>query len=174
MTSRPPSSCMRWKVAMYVFVGRVERHFGDPWVRLSRVRNIDPALGGEHDERRLGRIADDLPVGDRRVTAERHRQRIGSNCGSPSPATRRIRPSVEYPPDRPSSGVVGEDELASRHLIQGQRSGLVGADRRGRAEGLDRPQPLDDRALFRELLRAERAASSPPPACRSGSRRLPG
>ena len=49
-----------------------------------------------------------------------------------------------------------DDELARGHLVERQRAGLVGADRRGRAERLHRPEPLHDRALRRERLRPER------------------
>ena len=50
----------------------------------------------------------------------------------------------------------GDDQLARGHLVQRQRSRLVRTDRRGRAEGLDRAQPLHDRALRCERLRPQR------------------
>ena len=75
---------------------------------------------------------------------------------SDSPATRRIRPSdrVALAVDRIAPP--GDDQLACGHLVQRQRPGLVGADRRGRAERFDRAQPLHDRALGRQGLRTER------------------
>ncbi len=41
--------------------------------------------------------------------------------------------------------LAGDHDLASRHLVQGQGAGLVRADGRGRPQGLDRRQALDDR-----------------------------
>ena len=52
----------------------VERHLGDARVDAPRLVDVEPALRGEHDERRLGRVADDLAVAHRRVVGERHRQ----------------------------------------------------------------------------------------------------
>ncbi len=48
-----------------------------------------------------------------------------------------------------------DDELARRHLVERQGAGLVRADRRRRSEGLHGAESLDDRALLRQLLRAE-------------------
>ena len=73
----------------------VERHLADRAGRAPRLVDVEPALLREHDQRRLGRVADDLAVAHRRVVGERHRQRNGSSGVSVSPATRRIRPFVE-------------------------------------------------------------------------------
>ena len=43
---------------------------------------------------------------------------------------------------------------ARRHLVERQRAGLVGADRRDRAQRLHRRQPLDDGALVGQRPRA--------------------
>jgi hypothetical protein len=48
-----------------------------------------------------------------------------------------------------------DHQFASRHLVEGQRAGLVGADRRRGTERLDRSQPLDDRTLGRKRLRSQ-------------------
>ena len=50
----------------------------------------------------------------------------------------------------------GGDDLLDRHLVLGQRAGLVRADHRRRAQRLDRRQLLDDRPLARHALHAER------------------
>ena len=86
--------------------------------------------------------------------------RNGSSEVSVSPAMRRILPvgRVALALDRVAAP--DDDELARRHLVERQRAGLVGADRRRRAERLHRPQPLHDRALRRERLRPEREHAS--------------
>jgi hypothetical protein len=44
----------------------------------------------------------------------------------------------------------GQHQLADRHLVEGRRPGLVGADLGRAAQRLDRCQPLDQRAPLRE------------------------
>ena len=134
----------------------VERHLGDSGIGLARVLDVDPALGRQHDERALGRVADARPVADDGIVGQRHRQherleRDVAGAGHAQDATgRRVALAVdgEAPAD--------DHELARRHLVQRERARLVGADRRRRAERLDRLQPLDDRALVRQLLGADR------------------
>ena len=70
-------------------VGRVERQRGDPRVLLAGERRVDTALGGEHDQRALGRVADQRAVADLGVGAQGHRQQVllerarpaGRRCG---------------------------------------------------------------------------------------------
>ena len=50
---------------------------------------------------------------------------------------------------------VPEEQLSDRHAILSQRSGLVGADHRGRAERLDRRQVADQHAPTRHTLGGE-------------------
>ena len=52
--------------------------------------------------------------------------------------------------------LAGDDELAGGHLVQRERAGLVRADRRDRAERLDRRQALDDGVVLGEHPRAHR------------------
>jgi hypothetical protein len=52
----------------------VERHLADARVDAPRLVDVEPALRREHDERGLGRVADDLAVAHRGVVRERHRQ----------------------------------------------------------------------------------------------------
>ena len=53
---------------------RVERHLADAREDAPRLVDVEPALRGQDDERRLGRVADDLAVAHGRVVGERHRQ----------------------------------------------------------------------------------------------------
>ena len=54
----------------------VERDLGDARVLLAGQDRVDAALGGEHDERALGRIADQAAVLGDGVGAQRHRQQV--------------------------------------------------------------------------------------------------
>ena len=135
---------------------RVERHLRHARIQPPRLVDVDPALRREHDEGRLGRVAHDLAVVHRGVVGERHRhqerleRRVRLAPGPEDLPGRRVALAVDR--EAPAR----DDELSRRHLVQRQRAGLVRADRRGRAERLHRAQPLDDRALGRERLRAER------------------
>ena len=76
-------------------VGRVERQRRDARVLLAGQGRIDAALGGEDDERALGRVADQRAVLDLGVGAQRHRQQQRSSGTSGWPPTWVIWPSVE-------------------------------------------------------------------------------
>ena len=78
---------------------------------------------------------------ERAVAGSRHPEYV---------ADRRIALTVD------AEAPADDHELASRHLIERERSGLVGADRRCRAQRLHGLQPLDDRAFLSELLRPDR------------------
>ena len=58
----------------HVFVGGVERDFGDARKLLSRSRNIDASFRGQDDKRSFRRVANDLAVCHGRIRTERHRQ----------------------------------------------------------------------------------------------------
>ncbi len=134
----------------------VEWHLAHAGIRLAGLLDVQPTFGGEDDERTLRRISDARPVADDGIVGERHRQherleRAVAGSRHPEDATgRRVSLTVdaEAPPD--------DDELASRHLVEREGSGLVGADRRCRAQRLDGLQALDDRSLLSELLRPDR------------------
>ena len=49
-----------------------------------------------------------------------------------------------------------DGELTRRHLVEGQRAGLIGADGGNRAQRLDRRQALDDGVLAGQDARAHR------------------
>ena len=134
----------------------VERHLTHARVEAPRLVDVDPALRRQHDERRLGRVADDLAVANRCVVRERHRQQerlersVRLARDAKDPALGRVALAVDR------EAAAGDDELPRRHLVERQRPGLVRADRRRRAERLHRPQPLHDRPLGRERLRSQR------------------
>jgi hypothetical protein len=134
----------------------VEGHLGHARVAAPRLVDVKPALRRQHDERSLGRVADDLAIVDCRVIREGHRQqeRVERRIRLPGDAEDLALGGVALAVDRVAPP--GNDQLARSHLVQGQRPGLVGADRRGRAERLDRAQPLHDRPLRRKGLRPER------------------
>ncbi len=134
----------------------VEGHLADAREDAPRLVDVHAALLGEDDERRLGRVADDLAVAHRRVVRQGHRQevrlegRVAVAGDAEDLALRRVALALDVvaTPD--------DDQLARGHLVEGQRPRLVGANRGRRTERLDGAQPLDDRALRRERLRAER------------------
>jgi hypothetical protein len=137
-------------------VGGVERKIGDARELRPRLLGIEPALLREHDERALGRVSDQLAVRDDGVGGEHHRQHelleryVRLARDALDHAFRRVaaaRDRVAAPGDR---------QLDGRHLVERQRPGLVGVDRRRRAERLRRAEALHDRIRPREHLRAER------------------
>ena len=135
---------------------RVERNLADTREGAPRLVDVEPALRGQDDERRLGRVADDLAVTHRRVVGEGHREeeRLEGRVRLARDAKDLALGGVALALDRVATP--GDQQLARGHLVQRQRARLVGADRRRRAERLHRPQPLDDRSLRRERLRPER------------------
>ena len=69
-----PSFVCHLVVAGHQLVGRIERKGRDAGIRVPRLFGVDAALGGEDDERSLGRVAHELPVMDLGVRREHHRQ----------------------------------------------------------------------------------------------------
>ena len=137
-------------------VGGIERNFGDARALLGQTVRLQPALGGQRQQRSLGGVADQLAAADMAFVAQRdrHQQRqqirlrqaiFGGNSALAGIALARggkTPAAVEQP--------------ARGHLVEGQRAGLVGADHRGRAQGFHRRQFFDDRAILRHAVHADR------------------
>ena len=130
-------------------VGRVERQRRDARVLLAGERRVDAALRGEHDQRALGRVADERAVLDLGIGAQGHRQQVllerdvGLAAGVGDLAGRLVALAA----DRVAAA--GDRHLDGGHLVERQRPGLVGVDRRGRAERLHGAQALHDGAGLR-------------------------
>ena len=55
----------------------VERHLRDPGIGGSRLVDVEAALGPEHDQGALGRVADQAVPVEHRVGAQDHREQVG-------------------------------------------------------------------------------------------------
>ena len=134
----------------------VERDLGQARVEAPRLPDVQASLLSEDDECRLGRVAHDLALSNRRVVRERHRheERLEGRVRVAPDAKNLALGRVTLPVDRVAAA--GDHELAHRHLVEGQRARLVRADGRRRAEGLHRPQPFHDRTLGCKGLRSQR------------------
>ena len=133
----------------------VERDLGDARVLLAGQHGVDAALGREHHERALGRIADEGAVLGDRVGAQRHRQQVALERHArrcpPAPVIWPIG-RVALAADR--EALADDRHLDGGHLVERERAGLVGVDGGRRAERLDRAQPLDDGAGLGQRRRA--------------------
>jgi len=116
---------------------------------------VQPALACRHQQRRLGRVAGDLPaaafVAQRGVVAQgAGDQAFAHRAGDcrrhfvvPDGAVGRVALALH----RIAFAAAPQD--AHRHGVLGQRAGLVGADHRRAAQRLDRRQVADDGAASR-------------------------
>ena len=151
----------------------VERQLGDARVRLARRRRRRgrPSRRGRRARPRSGRRSCSPSC-----TTASEASTIGSRnwssgtSGSPDDVLDRPLGRVAAAGDRVAAA--RDRQLDRRHLVQRQRPGLVGVDRRRRAERLGRAQPLHDRVRLREHAACpSRGSSSRPRAGRSGSPR---
>jgi hypothetical protein len=114
-------------------------------------RPVDPELGGERIERALGRIALDLPdavlAAQLRVVAERRDapQELENGVLANRSAVARDLALAGVPLASDLERSVRGHGRGNHHFHQRQRSGLVGADARDRAQGFDRRQAAHDR-----------------------------
>ena len=173
-TGRPSRAC---SVAMRRRAGSK----GSSRVRGRRFRSSStatPAFGGEHEQRRLGRIPHRAPtrigvIGQRQRGVVARGDRLGQRAQPPvvlggAPARRRagaVLPReltlrrVARAGDREEAArgrAFGQPEAGDRHLIGGERAGLVAADDARRSEGLDGGEPPHDRAAPGHALDARR------------------
>ena len=134
----------------------VERHLGDSWKRGPGLVDVEASLGAQHDQRALGRVADQALAIEDGVCAQHHRQQVRVEvvalaADMPDLAFDAVALSRDRVP------VLARDhQLAGSHLVQRQGAGLVRADRRRRPQRLDRRQPLHDRVAPRDLPGAHR------------------
>ncbi|HEX8347879.1 MAG TPA: hypothetical protein VF657_24565 [Actinoplanes sp.] len=126
----------------------IERHLGQAGVRPPGLPRVDPQLGRQHDQGRLGGVTDHCPVvRDGGVAVEHQPKGQPSEVGHRRTGHRGDRTGLAVAlaghrePDAP--GV----ERGDHHLVHGQRAGLVGVDGARRAECLDIGEVLDDGAL---------------------------
>ena len=127
---------------------------------------VEAGLGGGHDQRALGRVAFDLPRArrPRRGRSARRRRappraavsQTGSDGSTGCAVARELALAARSPRRRPRASRPATKILRDRHLVLGQRAGLVGADDRGAAERLDRGQAADQRVALDHPLHAER------------------
>ena len=123
---------------------------------------VEAALGGGHDERALGGIAFDPPL-----SLVVHEPCVGrEHAPAQQFLERRIRTDrvgfFEKLADRIVAGTrhadrsAGDEQLANRHLVLRERSGLVGTDDRRAAKRFDDGQPADERVALHHPAHADR------------------
>ena len=122
---------------------------------LARGVDVHARLVRQDEQRALGRVADHLAVDKLGVA----RDDVGQDRGVhgvrlAGRVTDRSFQAVTSACDLVAVGRI--DDLDRRHLVHGQRPGLVGVDRRGEPQRFNRRQVLDDRLLLGELDAAER------------------
>jgi hypothetical protein len=133
-------------------VGGVERDLGDPRAVLRQCLGVYPALGGQGEQGTLSGIADQGAIADTAVVAEGGGDQQGLQVPGRSPALGgdgALR-SVALAADR--QAMIAVEGGAGGHLVEGQGAGLVRADHRGAAEGLDGRQLLDNGPLLGHAL----------------------
>ena len=112
-------------------VGGVERHLGQPRVGAPRLLGVHAELRRQHDERRLGRVADHgAVVGDRGVGVEREPEREAGEVGHRDARDRLDRAGLLVALAGDREPVAARVEGRDHHLVHRQRAGLVGVDRR--------------------------------------------
>ena len=137
-------------------VGGIKRQFGHPGILLSGRDGVDTALVSQHQQRPLGRVADQFAVPGYGIRGQRHRQEVRFEIDVGLAA---------HTADLADSGVAAagdgvtlprDHQLDGRHLVKGEGARLVRVDGGRRAERLNRAQPLHDRSLLRQSGRAGR------------------
>src|SRR4029453_14744699 len=108
----------------------VEGDLGDPWVAGPGLLQVEPALGGQHDQGALGRIPDQAVAVQDRVRAQRHRQQVRVQVNV-QPTDVADLPVGRVALARDGEPVLARDgQLPGGHLVEGERAGLVRADHR--------------------------------------------
>ena len=134
----------------------VKRHLGHARVHLPCAFDADTALLRQHDQRTLGRVADQRFAVEPSVGAQRHRQQDLVEIDLGAAGVQQLALGAVAFARHLVAVLPGDRELTRRHLVERQRAGLVRADGRHRTQRLYRRQPLDDRILCRQLACARR------------------
>ena len=136
-------------------VGGVERQGGQPREPFPAGFGVQPRLGAQHQQGALCRVADHLAVLQLGVAGDQVRQdRVLDRRGGAGRMMDLALQAVADAGDRVAVDRV--QHLDHGHLVHRQSAGLVGVDRRRRAERLHRHQFLDDGVLPGQLLGAGR------------------
>ena len=151
----------------------VERHLRAPRQRAAGLLGVDAHLRGEHDQGRLGRVADDRLVVA--TVASLHSVRPSARrlkSGSSAPATPRIAPGLAVAPALDVIPVAAGEHRGRGHRVQRQRPGLVAVDH-GRPAQASRRRSATSRPPWTRPGAARPTTASPArtSAVRSGSRR---
>ena len=135
----------------------VERHLGPAGQGFARLRGVGAHLRGEHDERRLGRIADDgLVIGDGRVRAQTQAEGQAAEVRQLPPGHAQDRAGLPVAGAFDRVPVAAGQHRGGRHRVHRQRAGLVAVDDRRPAQGLDVGQRLDHRLRLGQAPRPGR------------------
>ena len=127
------------------------------------VAGMKPRLGGERDERTFHRIAIDGPCAAGPVHVRIVAQEAGAHereDGGPPGVVVHLGGELQLAVGSVAGAgsarlAVCDDDALRRHLVAGERAGLVGADDRRGSQGLDRRQPAHDRVAGRHALHAD-------------------
>ena len=119
-------------------VRRVERHLRDARVGPAALLGVDAELRGEHHERGLGRVADHVAVvGHGRVAGQAQAVRQRGQVRDLGAGRLQDPAGLGVPAALDREVLADRVQRGHRHLVEGQRAGLVGVDRARRAERLD-------------------------------------
>ena len=145
-------------------VASIEGDLRQAWEVAPRRLGVDAGLDPQGDQRPLHRIAIDDPVrvrlAQRRIVAEHGGARdlaergMGRRLGRDAVEKKRAARLIAGA-GRGEHARGGQDRFGG-HLVQGQRAGLVGADRRYRAERLDGGKASDDGVALGHPAHADR------------------
>ena len=162
LRGEPPATIHPRHDHAHAFADSIERNLEQRRARLSVVS--DASLDRGHDQAPFGRIAHHPPGAGR---GGRDRGRRAAGCDLEEPV--KIRIGTRIAPvvgmklaawfvAHAAHGIVplGGDDVAHRHLVAGQRAGLVGADDRHRPERLHTREPPHEGVAPRHPLQTDR------------------
>ncbi len=155
LTQSRTNSPSWWKVAMNL-LRRVERNLGDARGPPGQRLRLEPTLGGKREQSAFSGVADQLVVTDAAVVGERSSSQQRFEIDTRVAVFGRDRTAGGIALARHRKPLSPAVHGARRHLVERERAGLVRADHRGAAEGLDGRELLHDRAIARHATHAQR------------------